>query len=291
MRLTRGTTLAEPARMTGPDDLLPRIAAALERLAPAAEAEADWLTFPAYVWTGHGARPVATIEAPRLGLLQGIDRQKREAAENVARLAAGHAAHDMLLWGSRGMGKSALVRSAVRAAQESEPGRIALVQVATDAVASLTALFAELARIDRRFLVFVDDLGFAAGDATGPRHLRSWLDGGVEARPGNVRLAVTSNRRAIVSRHTSEQDDPLNPRDAVDDQLALADRFGLSLGFHACSQDEYLAIVRGYAEDLGLAWDEAAALEWAKRRGARSGRVAWHFITELAGRAGQALAR
>jgi len=102
---------------------------------------------------------------------------------------------------------------------------------------------------------------------------------------------VTSNRRAIVARHSSEQDDPLNPRDAVDDQLALADRFGLSLGFHACSQDEYLAIVRGYAEDLGLAWDEAAALEWAKRRGARSGRVAWHFITELAGRAGQPLAR
>ena len=240
---------------------------------------------------GGCARAVAAIEAPGLALLQGIDRQKREVAENVARLAAGHAAHDMLLWGARGMGKSALVRSAVLAAQEGGAERIALVQVATDAVDTLTALFAELARVDRRFLVFVDDLGFAAGDATGPRHLRSWLDGGVEARPGNVRLAVTSNRRAIVARHSSEQDDPLNPRDAVDDQLALADRFGLSLGFHACSQDEYLAIVRGYAEDLGLAWDEAAALEWAKRRGARSGRVAWHFITELAGRAGKALVR
>ena len=277
--------------MTGSDELLPRIAAALERLAPAGEAETDWLAFPAYVWTGHGAHGVAAIEAPRLELLEGIDRQKREAAENVARLAAGHAAHDMLLWGARGMGKSALVRSAVLAAQAGGSGRIALVQVATDAVASLSALFATLAGVDRRFLVFIDDLGFAAGDATGPRHLRSWLDGGVEARPGNVRLAVTSNRRAIVARHTSEQDDPLNPRDAVDDQLALADRFGLSLGFHACSQDEYLAIVRGYAADLGLAWDEAAALEWAKRRGARSGRVAWHFITELAGRAGQPLAR
>jgi predicted AAA+ superfamily ATPase len=277
--------------MTGSDEILPRIAAALERLAPAAEVETDWLAFPAYVWTGHGARPVAVIQAPGLALLQGIDRQKREVAENVARLAAGHAAHDMLLWGARGMGKSALVRSAVLAAQDREPARIALVQVATDAVASLAALFAELARVDRRFLVFVDDLGFAAGDATGPRHLRSWLDGGVEARPGNVRLAVTSNRRAIVARHATEQDDPLNPRDAVDDQLALADRFGLSLGFHACSQDEYLAIVRGYAEDLGLPWEEVAALEWAKRRGARSGRVAWHFITELAGRAGVALTR
>ncbi len=277
--------------MTASDDLLLRIATALERLAPQAEAATDWLTSPAYVWAGRAGRPVAAIDAPGLALLQGIERQKHEVAENVARLAAGHAAHDMLLWGARGMGKSALVRSAVLAAQEHEPGRIALVQVATDAVDTLTALFAALAGVDRRFLVFVDDLGFAAGDAAGPRHLRSWLDGGVEARPGNVRLAVTSNRRAIVARHTTEQDDPLNPRDAVDDQLALADRFGLSLGFHACSQDEYLAIVRGYAEALGLAWEEAAALEWAKRRGARSGRVAWHFITELAGRAGKPLAR
>jgi len=277
--------------MTGSDDVLSRIAAALERLAPRADEPADWLAFPAYVWTDDGARAVAAIEAPRLDLLRGIDRQKREAAENVARLAAGHAAHDMLLWGARGMGKSALVRSAALAAQRAGSGRIALVQVATDAVASLAMLFAELAKVDRRFLVFIDDLGFAPGDATGPRHLRSWLDGGVEARPGNVRLAVTSNRRAIVARQASEQDEPLNPRDAVDDQLALADRFGLSLGFHGCSQDEYLAIVRGYAEDLALAWEEAEALEWARRRGARSGRVAWHFITELAGRAGQPLAR
>ena len=277
--------------MTGPDDPRLRIAAALERLAPKAEEPADWLATPAYVWNGHGARRVAAIEAPRLDLLRGIDRQKREAAENVARLAAGHAAHDMLLWGARGMGKSALVRAAVLAAQQGAPRDIALVQVATDAVTSLAALFAALAREERRFLVFIDDLGFAAGDAAGPRHLRSWLDGGVEARPGNVRLAVTSNRRAIVARHASEQDDPLNPRDAVDDQLALADRFGLSLGFHACSQDEYLAIVDGYAEDLGLAWEQAEALEWARRRGAHSGRVAWHFITELAGRAGRPLAR
>ncbi|MBT2135255.1 DUF815 domain-containing protein [Croceibacterium sp. LX-88] len=249
----------------------------------------DWTSAPAYVWEGTSARPVLRIDAPRLELLRGIDRQKAAAAENVLRLARGHAAHDMLLWGSRGMGKSALVRSSVRAAQDEVPGRIALVQIATDAVTSLTALFTRLASIDRQFLVFIDDLGFAAEDAAGPRHLRSWLDGGVEARPGNVRLAVTSNRRAIVARHHVEQDDPLNPRDAVDDQLALADRFGLSLGFHACSQDEYLAIVRGYVEEYGLDWTEGEALEWAKRRGARSGRVAWHFITELAGRAGRAL--
>ncbi len=254
---------------------------------------AEWTAAPAYVWTGAMARAVARIEAPRLALLRGIDQQKAAAAENVLRLARGHAAHDMLLWGARGMGKSALVRSAVATAQEVEPGRIALVQVATDAVASLGALFIALIAQPRQFIVFIDDLGFAPGDAMGPRHLRSWLDGGVEARPGNVRLAVTSNRRAIVDREANEQVSgslgPLNPRDALDDQLALADRFGLSLGFHACSQDEYLAIVAGYAADHGLGWDEADALEWAKRRGARSGRVAWHFITELAGRAGQAL--
>jgi len=253
--------------------------------------QADWTSAPAYVWDHSAARAVPRIEAPRLELLRGIEQQKAAAAENVLRLARGHAAHDMLLWGARGMGKSALVRSAVLAAQEEEPGRVALVQVATDAVASLSALFGALTPLDRRFVVFIDDLGFAPGDAMGPRHLRSWLDGGVEARPGNVRLAVTSNRRAILAREAGEQGDPLNPRDALDDQLALADRFGLSLGFHACSQDEYLAIVRGYAEEYGLAWTEADALEWAKRRGARSGRVAWHFITELAGRAGQALPR
>ena len=253
--------------------------------------QADWQAAPAYVWDHAAARAVPRIEAPRLELLRGIDQQKAAAAENVLRLARGHAAHDMLLWGARGMGKSALVRSAVLAAQDAEPGRIALVQVATDAVASLSGLFGALGAAERRFVVFIDDLGFAPGDATGPRHLRSWLDGGVEARPANVRLAVTSNRRAILAREANEQGDPLNPRDALDDQLALADRFGLSLGFHACAQDEYLAIVRGYAEEYGLAWSDAEALEWAKRRGARSGRVAWHFITELAGRAGQALPR
>lgn len=249
----------------------------------------DWRATPAYVWTGGGARTVEAIDTPRLDLLQGIDRQKRAVSENVARLAAGHAAHDMLLWGARGMGKSALVRAAVVAAQADDPAAIALVQAGTDALDTLPALFAELAGAQRNFLVFIDDLGFAEGDAHGPRHLRSWLEGGVEARPANVRLAVTSNRRAILPREAREQDDPLNPRDAVDDKLALADRFGLSLGFHACSQDEYLAIVAGYAAERRLDWDEGEALEWARRRGARSGRVAWHYVTELAGRAGKRL--
>ena len=277
--------------MSASDETIQRIAAALERLAPLEASDTDWLSHPAYLWTGRGARAIERIEAPRLELLRGIERQKQVASENVARLAAGHAAHDMLLWGARGMGKSALVRAAVAAAQDSDARRIALVQTGTDALDTLSALFAELGTSQRNFLVFIDDLGFAEGDTHGPRHLRSWLDGGVEARPGNVRLAVTSNRRAILPRQASEQDDPLNPRDTVDDQLALADRFGLSLGFHACSQEEYLAIVHGYAEEYGLAWEEPEALEWARRRGARSGRVAWHFITELAGRAGKPLAR
>lgn len=249
----------------------------------------NWDLAPAFVWDGAAARAVPTLKAPPLGLLRGIDAQKMAVAGNVLRHARGHAAHDMLLWGSRGMGKSALVRAATLAAQAEAQGALALVQVGPDALPGLPRLFGELAQADRRFLVFIDDLGFDDGDSAAPRRLRSWLEGGVEARPDGVRLAVTSNRRAIVARSLSEQDDPINPRDVVDDRLALADRFGLSVGFHACSQDDYLAIVGGYAETYELAFEPADALEWARRRGARSGRVAWQYITELAGRAGRAL--
>jgi predicted AAA+ superfamily ATPase len=270
-------------------DALARIAAALERLAPAEAAATDWQAAPAYVWNGATARAVARIEAPTLDQLKGIERQKSQVVENVERLARGAAAHDMLLWGARGMGKSALVRAATIAAQATPGASLALVQVGTDALATLPALFDELGRAARNALVYIDDLGFGVDDGAGPRHLRSWLEGGVEARPANVRLAVTSNRRAIVPRHGAEQDDPLNPRDAVDDLLALADRFGLSIGFHNASQEEYLAIVAAYAEPLGLAWAHEEALEWARRRGARSGRTAWQFVTELAGRAGRQL--
>jgi predicted AAA+ superfamily ATPase len=270
-------------------DPLARIAAALERLAPPTNAPADWLAAPAYVWERGGVRAVERLEAPALGLLRGIDAHKATVTANVDRLACGAAAHDMLLWGARGMGKSALIRAAVLAAQSDAPTRIALVQSVADA--ELSALFAALRPLPRNFLVLLDDLGFEGDDAQAARRLRSWLEGGVEARPANVRLAVTSNRRAIVERRMSEQDDPLNPRDAVDDRLALADRFGLSLGFHACSQDDYLAIVAGYAADLALEWEPAEAIQWAQRRGARSGRTAWQFVTELAGRAGRPLGR
>lgn len=275
--------------MSAIETTLARIAEALERLAPPAPAAIAWRDHPAYVWTGDTARVVEQIHAPALELLCGIDAQKAVVTANVARLAAGAAAHDMLLWGSRGMGKSALLRASVVAAQANDPQGIALVQVAQEAMAGISGLFAALGAIDRRFLVYIDDLGFEEGDEDGPRLLRSWLEGGVEARPANVRLAVTSNRRAIVPRHSREQNDPLNPRDAVDDHLALADRFGLSIGFHNCSQDDYLAIIRGYAGRYGLDFAESDALEWSRRRGARSGRVAWQYITELAGRAGKAL--
>ena len=275
--------------MTDRNELLARIADALERLAPPVVPPFDWLSYPAYVWDGHVARGVPTLVAPALDLMRGIDAQKAAVVGNVGRLAARAAAHDMLLWGARGMGKSALLRASVAAAQVDQPGSLALVHAVPDV--GLAALFTALGREPRSFLVFIDDLGFEAGDASGARRLRSWLEGGVEARPDNVRLAVTSNRRAIVERHASEQDPfnrdgPINPRDAVDDKLALADRFGLSIGFHNCSQDDYLAIITGYAEHHGLAWTEAEALEWSKRRGARSGRVAWQFVNELAGRAG-----
>lgn len=280
--------------MSDQGDPLARIADALERIAGSLGAApggsgADWRASPAYVWDERGARGVARLEAPALDLLKGIDAQKDLVVINVTRLAAGLAAHDMLLWGARGMGKSALLRASVVAAQSADPAALALIQVAPGALSTLPRLFAELAGQARRFLVFIDDLGFAETDSEGPRALRSWLEGGVDARPSNIRLAVTANRRAIVPRHAAEQDDPINPRDAVDDKLALADRFGLSIGFHACSQDDYLAIVGGYCAARGLAWDHAAALEWAKRRGARSGRIAWQFVTELAGRAGQSV--
>lgn len=273
--------------MSESEAVFARIAEALERLAPPAHAATDWLAHPAYVWSGSSARPVDPLEAPPLTLICGVDAQKTAVAENVARLARGSAAHDMLLWGARGMGKSALVRAAVLGTQQSYPGRIALVQAAPDE--TLAALLADLRQTDRQFLILLDDLGFDADDASSARRLRSWLEGGVEARPANVRLAVTSNRRVIVERHMSEQDDPINPRDVVDDRLALADRFGLSLGFHACSQDDYLAIIAGYAAHYGLAFQTEEALAWSKQRGSRSGRVAWQFVIEIAGRAGRSL--
>jgi predicted AAA+ superfamily ATPase len=267
-------------------DPLARIAAALERLAPAPPPPADPLAHPAYLWRGDTLTAARGFAPPSIDRLQGIDAQKALLRANLERLAAGHAAQDVLLWGARGTGKSALLTGTVAAVQ-AQGGRLALVQVATDRLDTLPALFALLAPVDRAFAVFLDDLGFdAVGEA---RALRSLLEGGAEARPANVRLFVTSNRRHLVPRELADQPNAVNPRDAADDSLALADRFGLSLGFHVIDQDTYLAIVRGYAELHDLRFDDGDAIGWATRRGSRSGRVAWQYIVDLAGRGGRAL--
>lgn len=267
-------------------DALDRIAAALDRISPPSPAAADASAYPAYVWRD-GVLVAARAFAPLpLALLQCVDAQKAALVANLDRLAAGHAAQDVLLWGARGTGKSALVKSAVGHVQAAG-GALALVEVAADRLSTLPQLFDAIAPLPRAFAIFLDDLGIdAAADA---RALRSLLEGGAEARPGNARLLVTSNRRHLVPREMAAQDNAVSARDALDDQLALADRFGLSLGFHAVDQDHYLAIVRGYAEAHALPFDPADAVQWATRRGSRSGRVAWQYVVELAGREGKAL--
>lgn len=264
-------------------DPLIRIADALERLAPPPPPAADPLAHPAYVWRA-GTLTAARAFAPiPLDILQGVDAQRDALVTNLERLSAGSASQDVLLWGARGTGKSAVVKSAVAHVQ-AQGGRLALVEAVTTHLETLPDLFALLARIDRPFAVFLDDLGFdAASDA---RALRSMLQGGAEARPANTRLLVTSNRRHLVPRDLAEQSSAINPRDSVDDSLALADRFGLSLGFHAIDQDTYVAIVRAYADAHGLNFDPAEAINWATRRGSRSGRVAWQYFVDLAGRNG-----
>jgi len=272
----------------GKKDVLERIADALERIAPSAASAVDLTSGDAFLWDGRTARMIAPFQPTDINLLTGIDPQKSRLLENTSRHAQGHAAHDVLLWGSRGMGKSALAKSVVRSLQAQDQN-IALVEVPSDHLETLPALFGLLASTRRRFIIFIDDIGFSEGSSE-PRTLRSMLEGGASQRPVNVRLYVTSNRRHIVSRQMSEQDDPVNPRDAVDDQLALSDRFGLRLGFQAASQDDYLAIIARYAGNYGLDYDRDDALLWAKQRGSRSGRVAWQYIVELAGRAGKFLA-
>lgn len=267
-------------------DDLARIAAALERLAPPPPPPANPRAHPAYVWRAGTLAPARAFAPVPLDLLHGLEAQRAALLTNLERLAAGHAAQDALLWGARGTGKSALVKACVGAVQQAG-GDLALVEVAADQLGGLPALFDKIAAVPRAFVLFLDDLGFdAASDA---RALRSLLEGGAEARPANARLVVTSNRRHLIPRDIHEQESAINARDVVDDQLALADRFGLSLGFHVVDQPLYLAIVRGYAERYGLAFDPADALLWATRRGSRSGRVAWQYVVDLAGRSGTAL--
>jgi uncharacterized protein len=262
-------------------DELARIAQALERLSPPPTAPADPRGHAAYLWRGDGLSVARHFAPLPVDLLTGIDAQKVALLDNARRLARGAAAHDVLLWGAKGTGKSALVKSVVGAVRE-EGLDLALVDVAADRLHTLPPLFDLVEGSGRAFVLFIDDIGFETG---GPatRLLRSLLEGGAEARPANARLHVTSNRRHIVARGIAEQESAINPRDIV------ADRFGLSLGFHAIDQDTYLAIVACYAKAYGLSFEPADALLWATSRGARSGRVAWHYVTELAGRAGRTL--
>lgn len=273
--------------MSDQPDPLARIAAALERISPKSPQAVDWAAHPAYLWHNGNVRMVEQLDALPLERLKGIERQKQAMVENVERHARGHAAHDMLLWGARGMGKSALLRASIAAAQAKHPGRLALVELDLASLATLPDLFTTIGEFDRNFVLFLDDLAFDHSNDGTLRHLRSALEGSLAPRPANVRLAVTSNHRAILARDEHDQQGPLHDRDWMDDSLALADRFGLRLGFHPCSQDDYLAIVAAHAGPRGLSWDDSEALTWSRERGPLSGRSAWQFVVELAGRAGK----
>lgn len=266
-------------------DPLDRIAAALERLAPAPLPHADVMAHPAYGWDGTRLFAVSPFRPQPLDRLIGLDAQRAALRANLEGLASGAAAHDVLLWGARGTGKSALVNS-LTAALQAEGKPIALIEVTAARLETLPALFALIAGASRAFVLFIDDLGFEnAGES---RAFRSMLEGGAAARPDHARFVVTANRRHLIPRDLAEQESAINPRDSIDDNLALADRFGLSLGFHAIDQTTYLAIVAAHAAALGLGnVDEADALGFATRRGGRSGRMAHHYVVDLAGRRGQ----
>ncbi|MEM9309899.1 MAG: DUF815 domain-containing protein [Pseudomonadota bacterium] len=274
--------------MTQRRETLERIADALERLAPEVLPPQDWLSAPAYAWDGEHVRPVTALDAFPLDTLRGIDELKSAFTANVERLATGAAAHDTLLWGARGMGKSALVRAAVADVQARDPKALGLIQISASALGNVPDLLVQLGEADRNFLLFVDDLGFGPEDKAKMLSVRSLLEGGVVPRPRRVRVVVTSNRRAIVQRDANETE-ALHERDARDDALALADRFGLTLGFHPCDRDTYLDILHAYTDPLGLEFHEDQALAWAVERGSRSGRTAFQYATELAGRAGMAI--
>ena len=267
-------------------DPLLRIAAALDRIAPPPPPAADPLAHPAYGWDGATLRAARSFAPVPIERLVGIDAQKAALTANLDRLAAGAAAHDVLLWGARGTGKSALVKAGIGAVQAAG-GALALVEASATSLDRLPGLFALLDGVPRAFVVFLDDLGFDT-PADG-RALRSLLEGGAEGRPANVRLVVTANRRHLVPRDLSEQESAINPRDVIDDSLALADRFGLSLGFHVVDQDHYVAIVERYCTAYDLPFDAHEAVGWATKRGSRSGRVAWQYVTDLAGRHGRAV--
>jgi len=273
--------------------LLARIAAALEaERAPVAELDLD--AADAFVWQAERGqlKPVATVRALPLELLQGIDHVRDTLAENTRRFAAGLPANNALLWGARGMGKSSLVKAVHGAITAAHPGALALIEIHREDLASLPDLLDRLRAAERRFLLFCDDLSFDVGE-TSYKSLKAVLEGGLEGKPDNVLFYATSNRRHLMPRQMidNEREQAIHPGEAVEEKVSLSDRFGLWLGFYACDQVTYLEMVRHYARHFALPIEAAeldrAALEWAQTRGGRSGRVAWQFIQDLAGRLGQ----
>jgi predicted AAA+ superfamily ATPase len=280
---------------------LARIADALERLAPPPPAPPDFSSADAFIWLAHTEQfqPVSKVNRVPISLLKAVEQVRDTLLDNTERFAKGLPANNALLWGARGMGKSSLVK-AVHAAilGTLSPGKdgatLKLVEIHREDIASLPVCLAHIRKSGHRFIIFCDDLSFDADD-TSYKSLKAVLEGGIEGRPENVVFYATSNRRHLMPRDMmeNERSTAISPSEAVEEKVSLSDRFGLWLGFHNCAQADYLEIVRGYADHFGLSIDrqtlEAEALQWAMSRGARSGRVAWQFIQDAAGREGRQL--
>jgi uncharacterized protein len=274
-------------------DLLTRIADALERLAPPPPAALDLSVADAFVWHPSPAAlaPVRVVSRVMIGLLKGVDRQKSILVENTLRFARGLPANNAMLWGARGMGKSSLVKATHAVANAEIPGCLVLIEIHREDIRTLPELLNLLRDQERRFLILCDDLSFEKEDAD-YKALKSVLDGGIEGRPENVLFYATSNRRHLMPRDMieNERSTAISPNESIEEKVSLSDRFGLWLGFHNCDQPTFLAMIDGYAADIGLPIKteelHAEAVEWSVTRGARSGRVAWQFIQEMAGRLG-----
>lgn len=276
--------------------LLGRIADALERLSPPRLDSMDLDDADAFIWLADEGRlePILEVSRINLHLLQGIESQCETLDENTRRFAAGLPANNALLWGARGMGKSSLIKALHGAIVEADPGRLKLVEIHREDIPSLPRLLKLLRGSDHRCVLFCDDLSFNNDDAS-YKSLKAVLEGGIEGRPSNVIFYATSNRRHLMPRDMmeNERSTAINPSEAVEEKVSLSDRFGLWLGFHNCSQDDFLAMLAGYCKHYGLEVSEkdlrTQAIEWSMTRGARNGRVAWQFIQDLAGRLGVAI--